>query len=72
MQTVTKERAELIARAQACPRCHEYTYKRIKMRAADPGDHVTGAAWIADMVCGVCAAHLQLALESDGDVLFFS
>jgi hypothetical protein len=72
MAIVTKERAELIARAQACPRCHEYTYKRIKLRAADPSDHLTGAAWLADMVCGVCAAHLQLALESDGDVLFFS
>lgn len=72
MPTVTKERAELIARAQACPRCHEYTYKRMKLRAADPGDQVTGAAWIADMVCGVCSAHLQLALESDGDVLFFN
>ena len=72
MPTVTKERAELIARAQPCPRCHEYTYKRLKLRAADPGDHVTGAAWIADMVGGVCSAHLQLALESDGDVLFFN
>ena len=72
MQTVTKERAELIARAQPCPRCHEYTYKRLKLRAADPGDVAGGAAWIADMVCGVCSAHLQLALESDGDVLFFS
>jgi hypothetical protein len=36
------------------------------------GDQIAGAAWIADMICGVCAAHLQLALESDGDVLFFN
>jgi len=72
MAIVTKARAELIARAQACPRCHEYTYKRIKVREAEASDHVTGAAWLADMVCGVCAAHLQLALEPDGDVLVFS
>jgi hypothetical protein len=72
MTIVTKERAELIARGQACPRCREYTYKRIKLRAASTADHIAGAAWIAEMVCGVCAAHLQLALESDGDVLFFN
>jgi transcription elongation factor Elf1 len=71
MTGVTKERAERIARAQACPRCSEYTYKRMKLRAAEPSDHVAGAAWIAELVCGVCSAHLQLALESDGDVLFF-
>lgn len=72
MTTVTKERAERIARAQACPRCSEYTYKKLKLRAAEPSDHIDGAAWIADLICGVCGAHLQLALESDGDVLFFS
>lgn len=69
---ITHERAERIARAQACPRCKEYTYKKLKLRAAVTGDQIAGAAWIAEMVCGVCAAHLQLALESDGDVLFFN
>jgi transcription elongation factor Elf1 len=69
---ITRERAERIARAQACPRCKEYTYKKLKLRAAVTGDQIAGAAWIADMVCGVCGAHLQLALESDGDVLFFN
>jgi hypothetical protein len=72
MTLVSKERAERIARSQPCPRCKEYTYKKIKLRAAVSGDHITGAAWIAEMVCGVCAAHLQLALEGDGDVLFFN
>ena len=69
---ITRERAERIARAQACPRCKEYTYKKLKLRAAVSADQIAGAAWIAEMVCGVCAAHLQLALESDGDVLFFN
>lgn len=72
MTTVTKERAELIARGQACPRCREYTYKKIKLRAVVESDHIAGAAWIAEMICGVCAAHLQLALESDGDIVFFA
>lgn len=71
MTVITQERAERIARAQACPRCSEYTYKRLKLRAAEPTDHVAGAAWIAELICGVCSAHLQLALEVDGDVLFF-
>ena len=44
----------------------------MKIRAAESGDQIAGAAWIAEMVCGVCAAHLQLALEGDGDVLFFN
>ena len=72
MTVITQERAERIARAQACPRCSEYTYKRLKLRAAEPTDHVAGAAWIAELICGVCSAHLQLALEVDGDVLFFN
>ena len=69
---ITKERAERIARSQPCPRCKEYTYKKLKLRAAVAGDQIAGAAWFAEMVCGVCSAHLQLALESDGDVLFFN
>ena len=72
MTVITQERAERIARAQACPRCSEYTYKRLKLRAAEPTDHIAGAAWSAELICGVCSAHLQLALEVDGDVLFFN
>jgi transcription elongation factor Elf1 len=72
MTRVTKERAERIARAQPCPRCGEYTYKKMKMREATESDHLSNAAWLADMICGVCSAHLQLALESDGDVVFFN
>ena len=49
MAVVTKERAERIARAQACPRCSEYTYKKLKLRAAEPSDHIDGAAWIAEL-----------------------
>jgi hypothetical protein len=70
-QTVSRDRAERIARAQACPKCGEYSYKKFKLRAARADDDVAGAAWIADLICGVCNAHLQLALEPDGDVLFF-
>jgi transcription elongation factor Elf1 len=72
MRRITQERAERIARAQPCPRCNEYTYKKLKLRSAVPADHIESAAWIAELVCGVCSAHLQLALEPDGDVLFFS
>jgi transcription elongation factor Elf1 len=72
MTAVTKDRAERIARSQPCPRCSEYTYKKLKLRAALESDHIAGAAWIADLICGVCGAHLQLALESDGDVVFFN
>ena len=72
MPVVSRERAERIARAQPCPKCGEYTYKKIKLRAATSVDEITGAAWMAELVCGVCGAHLQLALEADGDVIFFN
>ena len=72
MTAVSRERAERIARAQACPRCGEYSYKRFKLRAATTGDQIAGAAWLAELICGVCGAHLQLALELDGDVIFFN
>jgi hypothetical protein len=67
---VTRERAELIARATACPTCREYTWRRVKVREAGPGEAAVGAAWAAELVCGVCAAHVHLALDDDGDLLY--
>jgi hypothetical protein len=67
---VTRERADRIARATACPRCREYTWKRVRLRDADPGDRHVGAAWSVELTCGVCDKLVQLAIDDDGDVVY--
>jgi hypothetical protein len=65
---VTRERAERIARATPCPRCREYTWKRVKLR--DGTDPAVGAAFTAEMTCGVCGALVHLGIDDDGDLLY--
>jgi transcription elongation factor Elf1 len=52
---ITKDRAERIARAHACQRCGEYSYKKFVIKEAT-GSHTKelGVAWQATLVCGVC------------------
>jgi hypothetical protein len=68
---ITQERAERIARAHACVKCREYTYRKITVRAASPSlrDEM-GEAWHAALVCGVCDAHQELGIDGNGDVLY--
>jgi hypothetical protein len=67
---ITRARAEFIARAQACPKCREYTWRKLKVKAAPDAERAAGAAWVAELVCGVCGAHVHVGIEADGDVGF--
>jgi len=68
---ITRERAEFIARAQACTHCQEYNYKKIWVKPA-PESHQKelNALWIVRRICGVCGLDTEMGLDEDGDVVF--
>ena len=68
---ISRERAERIARAHACTRCGEYSYKRVVVRPAS--DAVKGAlavAWQAALHCGICGTHQELGIDEEGDIVY--
>ena len=70
---ITKARAERIARAHACQRCGEYSYKKLVVKEA-PASHAEelSVAWIATLVCGVCGLTQELGIDAEGDVVYVS
>ena len=70
---ITRERAERIARAHACERCGEYSFKKLVVKPASPSlrDELN-AVWVATKVCGVCGLNQELGLDEDGDVVYVS
>lgn len=69
--TITRERAERIARAHACTNCGEYNYKKVQVKPGTPALRAElNAVWQALLVCGVCGAHQELGIDADGDVVY--
>ena len=68
---ITKARAERIARAHACERCSEYSYKKFAVKEAT-ASHTKelGVAWQASLVCGVCGLSQGLGIDRDGDLVY--
>jgi transcription elongation factor Elf1 len=70
---ITRERAERIARAHACERCGEYTYKKLNVKPASTSVREDlQVSWVATMTCGVCGLHQELGLDEDGDLVYVS
>jgi transcription elongation factor Elf1 len=68
---ITRERAERIVKAHACPSCGEYTFKKVVVKpAAEAHKEALKVAWQARMVCGVCGAHIEVGLDAEGDVVY--
>jgi hypothetical protein len=68
---VDKDRALRIAKAHACERCGEYSYKRVRVKAAThQQQEQLGIAWSAEKICGVCDAHLELGINDEGDIVY--
>lgn len=68
---ISRERAEVIARAHACISCREYSWRRLTIR--EPAEALRrefGEVWHALLVCGVCGLHQELGIDDDGDVLY--
>jgi hypothetical protein len=70
---ITQERAERIARAHACVKCREYSYRKLTVRAAPQSlREEFNEAWHASLVCGVCGTHQELGIDTEGDVIYVS
>jgi len=71
VRPITRERAERIARAHACVRCREYSYKKLAVKPA-PASHQDelGVVWQATLVCGVCGTQQELGIDADGDIVY--
>ena len=73
MANITRERAERIAKAHACENCGEYSYKKLKVKAATGS--VTSelpVAWIATKTCGVCGMEQEMGIDEEGEVVYVS
>jgi len=73
LKRITKERAERVAKAHACEKCGEYSYKKVSIKPATKGQRdELGIAWSADKVCGVCGAHHEVGISDEGDIVYVS
>ena len=71
MTKISKERAERIAKAHACVKCGEYSYKRISVKPASKRlEESLGVVWSSQQVCGVCDAHFELGIDDEGTVVY--
>jgi hypothetical protein len=71
LSPVTAERAERIAKSQPCARCGEFSFKRMKVKAATAAQRDDLAiAWQVTRSCGVCGAEEELGIDEDGDVVY--
>ena len=71
MAKITRERAERIAKAHACERCGEYTYKKMSVKPAAEGPReALKVAWVATKVCGVCGAEHEMGIDAEGDIVY--
>ena len=70
-RAITQQRAERIARSHACDHCLEYSFKKLVVRPATmPHQKEMNAAWIVQRVCGVCGLEQEIALDSEGEIVY--
>jgi hypothetical protein len=68
---ISQERAERIAKSHPCAGCGEYSFKQVKVKPASARQREELAvAWHVTRVCGICAAHEELGIDDDGDVVY--
>jgi transcription elongation factor Elf1 len=69
--TLSRERAERIARAHACANCGESNYRKVQVKPSTPALRAElKVTWLATLVCGVCDMHQELGIDDDGDVVY--
>ena len=70
-KSITRERAERIARGHACVKCQEYSYKKLTVKPASAEHRAElGVAWQVVAVCGVCGTHQELGIDDEGDIVY--
>ena len=70
-ETITRDRAERIARAHACENCGEYSYKRLVVKpASDVHRKEFNEVWHVTKICGVCGLHQEMGIDDEGDIAY--
>jgi transcription elongation factor Elf1 len=70
---ISRERAERIARAHACERCGEYSYKKVLVKPADAAEKSElGVSWHVLLICGVCGRHHEIGIDDEGEIVYVS
>ena len=70
---IGKVRAERIARSHACEHCLEYSFKKLVVRPSSATQREEQkVAWLIERVCGVCGLQQELALDSEGEVVYIA
>jgi hypothetical protein len=68
---ISKSRAERIARAHACTRCEEYSYKKLVVKEASASHaRELNVVWQASLVCGVCGLSQELGIDGEGEIVY--
>jgi transcription elongation factor Elf1 len=68
---ITRERAQRIAKAHACEKCGEYSYKRLSIRPATADQRAEfGEHWHVTKVCGVCGQEQDMGIDAEGEVVY--
>jgi len=70
-KTITKERAERVAKAHACEHCGEYSYKKLSIKPAS----ATNAkefkeVWHCIKTCGVCGMEQEMGIDGEGEIAY--
>jgi hypothetical protein len=70
-KTITKERAEKVAKAHACEHCGEYSYKKLAIKpAAASHQKEFGEVWHCTKTCGVCGMEQELGIDGEGEIVY--
>jgi len=70
---ITQERAERIAKGHACEQCGEYSYKKLKVKAASKAKRSElNEEWIAVKTCGVCGLQAEMGIDEEGEIVYVS
>jgi transcription elongation factor Elf1 len=70
-KSLTRQRAERIARSHACIQCNEYSYKKLTVKPASAEHRAEfGETWHVVAVCGICGVHQELGIDDEGDILY--
>ncbi len=73
MAKITQERAERIAKGHACEQCGEYSYKKLKVKAASKAKRSElNEEWIAVKTCGVCGLQAEMGIDEEGEIVYVS
>jgi transcription elongation factor Elf1 len=69
--SISKERAEKVAKAHACEHCGEYSYKKLTIKPATASNRKEfGEVWHCMKICGVCGMEQEMGIDAEGEIAY--